>query len=77
MKIKLNPKISKGAGFHDFHSHTDIYPKKPDEIFNVPETPFIRQKLATGELILVTDDVPKPADDDQKTDDKAKKGKKL
>jgi hypothetical protein len=52
IKIQLSPKIPSGSGFYDFYSKTDLYPKRPNQIFEVPETPFIREKLATGELIL-------------------------
>jgi len=70
IKVKVHPKIVKdGSGFHDFHSKTDIYPKKADEVFEVEKTPFINRKLDTGELILVESkkEKPKPEEDPKKT----------
>lgn len=80
-KIKVRVKkeiVESGAGFHDFHSNVDLYPKKPSQIFTVELTPFIRQKLMTGELILVTEPAPKKDDkkDDKKVDDKGKTAEK-
>ena len=86
IKVRVKKEIVKsGAGFHDFYSNVDLYPKKPSQIFTVELTPFIRQKLMTGELILVTDPAPKEDDkkdkkvdkkDDKKVDDKGKTAEK-
>jgi len=75
-KIKIRVKKSivlAHGGFHDFYSNTDIYARKTDDIFEVIETPFIRQKLATGELLLVTNDAKDTTP--LSTEDKGKKGK--
>jgi len=73
-KIRVRVKkeiVESGAGFHDFYSNVDLYAKKPSQIFTVEQTPFIRQKLMTGELILVTEPVAKKDDKkDEKKDDK-------
>ena len=59
LRVKLSPKIPAGCGFYDYYSKTDLYPKKTGEVFEVVPTPFIQQKLATGELILIAGDSPK------------------
>lgn len=54
--VKVKKEIAKyGGGFHDFYSGADLYPKKSDEIFKVKKTPFITRKIASGELILVSE----------------------
>ncbi len=54
VRVRVKKEIVKNnGGFHDFHSGVDMYPKSHQKIFTVPITPFITQKLRTGELILV------------------------
>jgi len=68
IKIKIKPEIIKaGGGFHDFYSHADIRAKKPDDVLEVENTPFIQRKLDTGELILVTN-----KKEESKSEDKTK-----
>jgi hypothetical protein len=69
VKVKVNPKIVKaGRGFHDFYSKTDIYTKDVNQVFEVQLTPFIKKKLATGELLYSAEII-------LKSDDKTKKSK--
>lgn len=54
VRVRVKKEIVKnGGGFYDFHSGVDMYPKSHQKIFTVPMTPFIGQKVRTGELILV------------------------
>lgn len=56
VSVKVKKEIVKyGGGFHDFYSGTDIYPRNANHIFKVKKTPFITRKIASGELILVSD----------------------
>jgi len=56
VRVRVKKEIVKnGGGFHDFHSGMDMYPKSDRKIFKVPLTPFIQQKIRTGELLLVLD----------------------
>lgn len=56
VRVKVKKDIVKyGGGFHDFYSNTDIYPKNANKIFKVKRTPFITKKIASGELILVSE----------------------
>lgn len=79
IKVRVKKEIAKsGGGFYDFSSKTDIYPKKPGEVFEVPVTPFIERKLATGELILVEgklSDPDKKEDEEPKSDQDPEKAK--
>lgn len=77
IKVRVKPEIVKaGGGFHDFQSGADLYPKKASQIFEVEKTPFVRRKLASGELIIATGKATDDNDDDDqdkgKTDDKGK-----
>lgn len=56
VRVKVKKEIVKyGGGFHDFYSGADIYPRNPNKIFKVKKTPFITRKIASGELILVSE----------------------
>lgn len=76
VKVRVKPEIIKmGSGFHDFYSHTDIYPRKSDQVFEIEMTPFIKRKLDTGELILIgtkPSAAPKP---EEKAKEEPKKSK--
>ncbi|MBN8220697.1 MAG: hypothetical protein J0L53_07215 [Spirochaetes bacterium] len=60
MKVKLHPSLDKaGLGFIDPDGQK-IRSKKSGkgEEIEVKDTPFVREKLATGELILPSEDKP-------------------
>ena len=58
--VKINPKIAaKGAGFSDIAGKQEVYPPYKDgapvvdKEFELESTPFVEQKIATGELVLI------------------------
>ncbi len=55
IRVRIHPGIVKRRGaFYDLGAGQAIGPvKDPDEVLEVLETPFVREKIRTGELILV------------------------
>jgi len=52
--VKIRDDIfKKGHGFYDIAGRQKILPNKNNEV-EVKETPFVRQKIASGELIVVS-----------------------
>jgi len=55
LKVKVRDDIvNRGSGFFDITGKQRIFAKKSDDIIEVQETPFVREKIATGELIVIS-----------------------
>jgi len=55
LKVKVRDDIvNRGSGFFDITGKQRIFAKKSDDIIEVQETPFVRKKIATGELIVIS-----------------------
>ncbi|GAB4220032.1 MAG: hypothetical protein Kow00102_05760 [Spirochaetota bacterium] len=55
IKVKVRDDIvTRGGGFYDIAGKQKIMPQKATEVIEVKETPFVRSKIATGELIVVS-----------------------
>jgi hypothetical protein len=78
--VKIKPEIAKrGGGFYDINGKQDITPVRDkdgtvniEQVFERQGTPFVEQKIASGELILIRRESDKKTEAEKKPETEKK-----